>query len=143
MCHKKVMIIVALNFSGQTYHEILEDGGTINAGRYIKFLDNCFNHLQGLGIVTERIHWMHDNARPHKAAVVEDHQPPYSPDVNLLDWYVFLNMENYLRSHDFDDIPSLRQFVQDFLQNLTRMALSKEFEALKTDCARIIEGGGS
>ena len=56
MCHKKVMIIVALNFSGQTYQEILEDGGTINAGRYIQFFDNCFNHLQRLDIATERIH---------------------------------------------------------------------------------------
>ena len=70
-------------------------------------------------------------------------KPPYSPDVNLLDRYVSRFMENSRRSHDFDDIFAVRQLLQGFLQNLTRMALNKEFEALKTDCTRIIEAGGS
>ena len=91
--------------------------------------------LQRLDIATERIHCMHDNAHRHKAAVVEEHldemfvtkvrQTPYLRDVNRLDRYVLRNMGNSQRSHDFDDIPAVQQFVQDVLQNLTRMVLNR------------------
>ena len=103
-------------------HEILEDGGMINVGRYKQFLDNCFNHLQGVGIATERIHWMHDNVEEHlnEMVVTKVCQPPYLPDVNLLDRYVSRYMENSRRSHDFDEIFAVRQLLQGFLQNLTR-----------------------
>jgi len=154
MCHKKVMIIVALNFSGQTYFEILEDGGTINSGRYIDFLLNCFDYLREQhGIAIDRLSLMHDNARPHKSAVVENfldqmvvtkvRQPAYSPDVNLLDRYVFRNLENARRSHDFETVVQVRDYVQNFLQSLTREALNKEFDTLRRDCNLIIEAGGN
>lgn len=153
MCHKKVMIMVALSFNGQPYLEILEDGGTINAGRYVAFLTNCFDYLREHGIATYTLSWMHDNARPHKAGVVEDfldemvvtkvRQPAYSPDVNLLDRYVFRNMENGRRSRDFDNVGEVREYVQNFLQSLTQRALNKEFEALISDCNKIIEAGGN
>lgn len=63
----KFHIIVACNFRGEHYYEILPRGQNINAERYIQFL----THLQEVrrcGHMTI----MHDNARPHKAIMTEE-----------------------------------------------------------------------
>lgn len=153
MCLKKRMILVAGNFSGDFYFEILEDGGSINAVRYIEFIDNCFQHIQDNGTPAERILWMHDNARPHRALVTEQYlerkvvtkvrQPPYSPDLNLMDRYVFRNMENDRLRKDFADVREIQDYVTDFLGTLTPHKMNKEFIKLQEHCTNVIAANGS
>ncbi len=55
----------------------------------------------------------HDNARPHVARNVTEwietqhmsllKQPPYSPDTNLMDRFLFRNYEVFRRGHDFEN----------------------------------------
>lgn len=153
MCVKKRMIMVAGNFSGQFYFEVLEDGGSINAHRYIQFIANCLRHLQDIGTPAERVMWMHDNARPHVARMtvqfLDDNvvsrvrQPPYSPDLNLMDRYIFRNFENNRLGVDFANVNELRENLTQFLASMTQNKLNKEFLALRDHCRSVIAAGGS
>ena len=61
------MAYAAAHFNNDVYYEVLPRGGeTVNAARYIQFLDGIlkkFSHLDPGEIVL-----MHDNARPRIAA---------------------------------------------------------------------------
>ena len=119
----------------------------------IEFLTNCFDYLRANGIPTERVMWMHDNARPHKAGIVEQfldnrvvhkiRQPAYSPDLNMLDRYIFRNMESARRSTEFNTLPEMQAFVGNFLNALTPQEMRKELANLRTACAQIIQENGN
>lgn len=110
---RKVLIIVASNYTKSlSYFELLHDGGSINAERYLRFLQNMITNFQ-----TRLPAWemtiQHDNARPHVAQLIrlwlEEHhvsllkQPAYSPDRNLMDRFIFRNYECYRRGKSFSD----------------------------------------
>ena len=87
---KKFHIVVVSNFNGNSYFEVLHDGGSINSERYIRFCENAFDSLKLTHIQRHRIQWMHDNAPPHRSQQTKVFlessgirllkQPPYSPD---------------------------------------------------------------
>lgn len=126
---RKVQVIVASNFTNQHYFEILEDGGSINSERYIQFLENAITHLDINAVRLRSILWMHDNARPHSAALtcqyLEDRgvrllkQPAYSPDLNLMDRYIFRNFEANRKNVNFSDVNEIRRYLANFLHSLT------------------------
>lgn len=143
---------MASNFSGITYFEILEDGGSVDSERYIAFLENLFQHLNGLHIPPERVWMMHYNARPHisrlttafleEAVVTMVAQAPYSPDLNLCDRYLFRNMETKRHGVSFDNVAEIRDYLQRFLSSLSRNELNKQFKDLTNHCRAVIEKGG-
>jgi transposase len=149
---KKYMILVAANFSGMHYFEIMEDGGTINADRYILFLTNLIAYLDQNGMPAERVSLMHDNARPHTAGVTQRFleesviskvpQPPYSPDLNLMDRFIFRNMETARRNITFHNVNDLRHFVRNYLQSISVQMLNKEYNQLQSHFVKVIENGG-
>ena len=142
----KFHIIVAINFRGLCHFEILHRNETVNAVRYIEFLRALSETKRG------ELTIMHDNARPHKAGITENHlrensieripQPPYSPDMNLLDRYVFRNMEVVRKNVTFDSIDEARHFVSNFLNSISRLSLQREFNRFKSDLEKIIDCGG-
>ena len=96
---------------------------------------------------------MHDNARPHTANMTKDFfvrnnivhmkQPPYSPDFNLLDRYVFRNMEFERRIMDFNTKEEIEEFLEEFLrQKMTRYKLQRELKRLRNDLEDIINIDG-
>ena len=94
---KKFHIIVGLTFRAQHYFEVLNAGESVNSERYVAFLQNI------LQLRRQNLTIMHDNARPHVSQltsafmasknITRVHQPPYSPDMNLCDIFIFRNME--------------------------------------------------
>ena len=144
---EKFHIIVACNFRGEHYSDVLPRGEHINADRYIQFLDQLKQVRRG------NLTIMHDNARPHKARITEAFlqensigripQPAYSPDMNLLDRLIFRNMESERRDRIFNDICDAQQFVEHYLQNFSRRLLRNELLKLRDDLQTIINAGGS
>ena len=61
MCDGKFQVIVAINFDEEYYSEVLQRNESINAARYIEFLEKLHAKYPNNLII------MHDNARPHKA----------------------------------------------------------------------------
>ena len=93
---------MAANFSGDSFFEVLNDGGTVNGDRYVQFLKKATEFFsEKLRVRNSQLFIMHDNARPHVAQVVKNwmreegvtwiKQPPYSPDFNLMDRFIFRN----------------------------------------------------
>ena len=148
MADKKFHIIVACNFRGDFLFHVFQPGETVNAERYINFVDKTLQLRR-----QNRLSIMHDNARPHTAFVTQRFfeekgitlvtQPPYSPDFNLLDRYVFRNMEFCRRELELKSIPEVEAFLQEFLsQKLTRFKLARELHRLIDDLQAITANNG-
>ena len=142
----KFHIIVANNFRGLCHFVILQRNETVNALRYIEFLKALSEVKRG------HFKIMHDNARPHTAAIAVAHlrensigripQPPYSSDMNLLDRFVFRNMEVAKKDKVFDSIDDAQLFVSNFLNSINQSSLRREYDRFRSDLQRIIDCGG-
>ena len=67
---RKVLIIVASNYAKSlTNFELLHDGGSINAERYLQFLQNMISKFQTIRPALAMV-IQHDNARPHVAQLI-------------------------------------------------------------------------
>ena len=149
---RKILIIVASNYTKSlTYFELLQDGGSVNADRYLQFLKNMIAQFHGR-LPAWEMTIQHDNARPHVAQLVrnwlENHhvtllkQPPYSPDTNLMDRYIFRNYECYRRGINFADAEEVRHNFRAYLDSTSEAKLSDEFETFKNHLQKIIEANG-
>ncbi len=119
---KKVMIIVGLNYSKSiVYVEVLHDGSSINAERYIQYLDNLTNAFV---LPPWEMKIQHDNARPHVARIITQwfeerrithvKQPAYSPDMNLLDRFIFRNLETCRNGRDFQNSQEVSEYLNHY-----------------------------
>lgn len=144
---KKFHIIVAINFRGDHYFEILKQGETVKAHRYIEFLERLQENHNGSELTI-----MHDNARPHTAKMTEQFlvsagiqripQPPYSPDMNLLDRFIFRNMETRRSHKSFKTESEVRVFLNEFLNDQTRVMLQNELLHFRQELQEIIDAEG-
>ena len=144
MSARKFHIIVGINFRGDHYFEVLQAGESINSERYIAFLQQILA-VRRQGTVTI----MHDNARPHVARATNDFlqennvervvQPPYSPDMNLCDRYIFRNMEAHRAENVFNDRNSVLEFLGNYLEQFSRYKLGRELTRLREDLQKIID----
>lgn len=150
----KILVIMATNFHGDAYFELLAEGATVNAIRYIQFLQNMVRHFANMGgpVLPENMLLMHDNARPHVANAVTEWvnskqmtlvpQPPYSPDYNLMDRYVFRNFEVYRLGENFANSEEVSEAVAGYIALFTPRMFMKQLEALKSDVLKVIELNG-
>ena len=145
---EKYQIIVACNFRGEHYFEILPRGKGIDATLYCNFLQSLIR-IRRMG----NLKIMHDNARPHKATLTEVFlaedgidrlpHPAYSPDMNMLDRFLFRNIEAQRKDRVFADINDARMFVYDYLRNFNRRLLTNELAKFRIDLLTIVDKGGS
>jgi len=150
---KKFHVIVAVSQQGHHFFRILPKNETLNSERYIDFLIGLEAFLTGLPtpILPQNLRIIQDNARPHVArntrTHMEDHnirtlrQPPYSPDCNLCDRYVFPRLESR-RKGNFETIQELQHFLELELPHFTQERMSKALLNLTEDLQKIIDAGG-
>ena len=149
---RKILVIFLCNFTGNAYYEFLEEGVSVNSDRYIQFLRNSIAHLSLNNVQLHNILWQHDNARPHTSKMTNAfiqqrgltllRQSPYSPDLNLMDRYIFRNLESNRRGQDFDSVNEVKQYVYEFKDSLTEGKLVKELHSLVQHCRDVIAAGG-
>lgn len=152
---RKAMVLFSCNFQGEAYFEILDIGKSVNSQRYLEFLQRMCGFYSNIHppLTTENILLMHDNATPHKAAIVSNwirlrnitsiRQAPYSPDMNLLDRYVFRNYETHRKNQHFQHNQQLTESLEGFIAQFTRDKFKKQQEKLIHDCRKIIDKGGN
>lgn len=151
---RKTMIIVALCFDGKHCFRLMNPGEAVDGDVYTAFLKQMHHNFSRH---QTPLHWrdmilMHDNARPHcKASVIQFleqkgvtilNQPPYSPDFNILDRYLFKHLENSRRHRHFADNNDINSFLTAELRNISSDTLSYQFTLLKQDLQSITDCGG-
>jgi hypothetical protein len=139
---KKFHIIVRISFRGDYYFEVLQHGETVNAHRYVDFLQRL-QQRRHRGVLTI----MHDNARPHTAVMTENFlrennitripQPPYSPDMNLSDRFIFRNMETARSFTTFHTDDEVKNFLENVLRNQRQSSLNNELLRFREDLVAI------
>lgn len=144
---KKFHIIVAVTFRGDFNFSVLNRNESINSERYIRFLEEKVLPIR------RNITLMHDNARPHTSIstgnfLTENNvtllgQAPYSPDFNLLDRYIFRNLEYARRNVAFSNRDEVVNFIQEFMvRKVTREKLHRELQRLRNYLEDVIAVGG-
>jgi hypothetical protein len=153
MHDSKCHVICATSFCGRFHFQVLEEA-TVNSEVYMAFLTDVHHKF-----VHERhsLGWKnmllnHDNARPHTSKKTTDflqckgvhllRQPPYSPDFNLCDRWLFGLLERARNQRDFSSSDDLRQFLHGALSSMDKRTHEHQFQYLKNDLLRIIDAGG-
>ena len=95
----------------------------------------------------------HDNARSHVSRLskrfLEDRgvtlvkQPPQSPDSNLLERFVFGDLENARCGINFNSEKELKQFLTVHLRPRSAVGFLKQFLSFKDDLEAIVRADGN
>ena len=114
----KLLLVIAVYQNQIIAYEFLRQGETMDADRYIRFLNETLRGaIEREGIRQPII--LQDNARPHTSVLTQAYlfeetdwellnHPPYSPDMNPCDFDVINKIKNPLRGNAFDDLDELR-----------------------------------
>ena len=152
---KKFMAIVAVSVRGHHHYKVLNRNECVNSETYIAFLEEMGQSLlhqdQWHPIRMENMSLVQDNARPHvsQATMTFLHdknvrllkQPPYSPDCNLCDQYIFPRLES-LRKDAYETKEELEYFLRAQLPLFHGERMKVAFEKMCADMERILEKGG-
>ena len=111
---------------------------------------NFFLGLQN-PIQPHNMRLMHDNATPHTARTTQTfivdnnirllRQPPYSPDINLCDNYIFPRLE--VKSQNFNSADDLRQFLREQLPLFTGERMTKALQKSVETMRKIVDVNGA
>jgi transposase len=150
----KTMIIVAVSFTGKHMVDVLQRGQSVNSLAYIDFLRRMnYNFRRHI----EKLDWkdmalMHDNARVHTSVAVRDfleergvkviRQAPYSPDMNLLDRFIFSTLERMRNNITFTGTEHVKTFTADVIRSIEKAALAEQYNKLIDHLNAVIACGG-
>ena len=128
----KVLSTVFWDYRGVVYVDFLTERRTINAQYYCQLLDSvkAAYRSKRRDVPIRSILLLHDNARPHTAALTQAklHQmhwatiehPPYSPYLSPCDYHLFGPLKEGLGGQRFEDNEACMQFVRNWLSDLPR-----------------------
>ncbi|XP_063215963.1 histone-lysine N-methyltransferase SETMAR-like [Bacillus rossius redtenbacheri] len=124
---KKQMATVFWDHQGVLLVDFMEPGTTINAAAYCATLRRLRQSIRNTrrGMLTSGVVLLHDNARPHSAAVTQqllarfrwevfDH-PPHSPDLAPSDYHRFPTLKKWLGGRRFNTNDELQSTVKTWL----------------------------
>lgn len=150
---KKFMAIVAISLRGHHFFKVLDRNQSVTSLLYIQFLNDMeaafaeFPHP----IRWRNMRLIHDNARPHTSHETTNFlldkgvrllkQPPYSPDCNMCDRYLFPRLEA-LRKVDYATKEELEDFLREQLPNFHGHRMKAALEDMRQDMQLIVQKGG-
>lgn len=114
LTNRKALLLLCFTGNKKVVIEALPYGETVDSQRYITFLKKVGDNWRTLRRDSTRlneVHFQHDNARPHTSAATRTFierrgvtmvpQPPYSPDYNLCDRWLFAALKTKLKKMTF------------------------------------------
>lgn len=123
---RKVLVTVFWDMHGVLLVDFAEHGTTVNAAAYIKTLVKLRRAIRDKRH-NINVKLLHDNARPHVAAVVRQkiaefgwevlQHPPYSPDLAPSDFHLFGPMKKFLAGKRFETDVEVKSAVRRWLHS--------------------------
>ena len=139
---EKIMMIIFWDRYGILLTEYLPGGTTICGSYYASITERlCSAILEKCrGKVSDGVLLLHDNALIHKynivqaairkAAFIELNDRAYSPDIALSDYYLFSNLEKFVRGKNFSRDDETIDTVENYLNNLDSESFCKGIQSL-------------
>jgi len=76
----------------------------------------------------------------HRVSLLK--QPPYSPDTNLMDRYIFRNYECYRRGRNFSNSGEVSKNFRQYLESTSKAKLTEEFQNFTRHLQSVIDAYG-
>ena len=131
------MMIIFWDRYGILLSEYLPGGTTISGSYYASITERlCSAILEKCRRkVSDVVLLLHDNVSIYKCNIaqtairktdfVELNHPPYSPDIASSDYYLFSNLEKFVRGKNFSHDDETIDTVEDYLNNLDSESFRK------------------
>jgi len=126
----KIMLVCFFNHRGIVHYENIAQGQTVNQQCYLEVLTRLWESVQKKRPGHWPDKWIlhHDNAPVHDALRVHeflaknsitkmDH-PPYSPDLDPCDFWLFPKLKNALKVQRFADLSDIRRNMKTLLRGI-------------------------
>lgn len=152
---EKCMLLVIYTANGKINCSALPYGQTVNSERYCQFLKDTGNKWRNLRSHPTRlceIELQQDNARPHVSAFTKEflhqrnvrtiRQPPYSPDFNMLDRWLFAHLKKTLRKTAFSNATEVETLAKQLLRQIPNERMVHEVSKLQCHLQHVIENNG-
>jgi histone-lysine N-methyltransferase SETMAR len=152
---KKRMFCIFFTVDGVIARIVMKKGQTVNGRLYANsILPEVFsNFMEKGGRTTVRdVMLHHDNAAPHKAAVVTEYlrnervkllpHPPYSPDLAPCDFFLFPRIKKELKGKSFNKVEHLARAVQAVVDGIPKEDYEKSFQSWQNRLQRCIDFNG-
>jgi hypothetical protein len=125
------MLTIFWNVNGSILVHFQEKGQAVTSARYSDMLVNEMKpamRSKRRGLLSKRVLLLHDNARPHTAALTRTVDtlcalkfevlklPSYSPDLAPLDFHLFGPIKEHLQGQKFADDNEVMEAVQSWLK---------------------------
>ena len=118
------------------------------------------NHLHAIGNSNRCGKWvdpatakfLHDNARPHVAKVIQQKieeldwevlpHPPYSPDLAPSDYHLFRSMQHYLAEKKFKNCDEVKIWVSEFFESQPAEFFEEGIHSLRRRWRDVVNSNG-
>jgi histone-lysine N-methyltransferase SETMAR len=155
MTFRKTMLSLVFTGNKKIHADVTFNGETVDSERFISFVHKTGELWRMLR--TDPTHlkdllWMHDNARPHTAAVTKEFlerrkvtlvmQSPYSPDLNLCDRWLFKEIKKNLKNFKMNSSHDVLDAVLNVFRAIPEERFKRELEKLEEHCHQVILANG-
>jgi hypothetical protein len=151
----KVMLMVSFYIKGVVHHEFLHQGQTVNRWYYLKVLKCLIETIRRKRPqLWSNNFWFlrHDNAPANALLLIHDflantnqtvlHQPPYSPDLALADFFLFPKLKSTSKGLRFQAIQEIMENSQMELCAIPKEAYQCCFQKWQQHLEWWINAGG-
>jgi hypothetical protein len=151
----KSLLIIAFTPNKKVFIKVLPPGHTMNSDTYRDFFHDVGEHWRTLHSDPTKLSeiWLQqDNASPHTSAKTMNFftrrgvrimkQPPFSPDYNLCDRFLFRAFKNDCRFDDFTCAEHVQTAALQWFRNIPHETFYHEVDKLKCHLQDVIKSGG-
>lgn len=146
---QKVMLVIFFDWQGLVYRCFVPQGQGINGALYLQILQNLRDAVRRRRPQVWRArHWglLHDGAPAHRSFPVQTWlnnapvnlpqvpQPPYSPDLNPLDFWLFAKLKKLVRGELFPDTQQLMNTLDYHLGQIPQHEWAAAMDRYKPRC---------
>ena len=151
----KVMATVFWDFKGVLLVDFIHARRTINVAYYCNLLEKvrAAYRSKRRGFPIRDMLLLHNNARPHSAAITQEklaemnwtvlEHPPYSPNLSPCDYHMFGPLKEALGGQRFDDDVQVENFLRKWLQTSPPSFYDAGIKKLSIRWQKCVEKGGN